>query len=154
VINSLSKSHAMTGWRIGYVVCPAELNVVIGRFLENYIGCPSSISDWASLTALETKTLPDFIEQREIVHAWLDEMKIPYAKSTGGIFIFPDFSSVMEKKNITNSVDLATFFLENAGVAMTPGVSFGENFDSHLRISYCVEIEKLKSALRKIKDAI
>ncbi|EKE20349.1 MAG: aspartate aminotransferase, partial [uncultured bacterium] len=43
VINSLSKSHAMTGWRIGYVICPADLAVVIGRFLENYIGCPSSI---------------------------------------------------------------------------------------------------------------
>lgn len=154
VINSLSKSHAMTGWRIGYAICPAELTVVVGRFLENYIGCPSSISDASAIVALKEKTLPDFTEQREIVHAWLDEMKISYAKSTGGIFIFPDFSQTMKKKNITNSTDLATYFLESAGVAMTPGISFGENFDTHLRISYCIRIEDLKMALDKLKSVI
>ncbi|KKQ02290.1 MAG: aspartate aminotransferase, partial [Candidatus Moranbacteria bacterium GW2011_GWD2_36_198] len=59
VINSLSKSHAMTGWRIGYAICPSDLNVTIGRFLENYIGCPSSISDAAAVVALESEsTLP------------------------------------------------------------------------------------------------
>lgn len=154
VINSLSKSHAMTGWRIGYVVCPANLAVVVGRFLENYIGCPSSISDAAAVTALNGETLPDFVEQRKIVHVWLDGMKIPYAKSTGGIFIFPDFSAVMKKNNIANSVDLATYFLENAGVAMTPGVSFGEKYDTHLRISYCIEVNVLKVALEKLEKVI
>ncbi|EKD58819.1 MAG: aminotransferase A [uncultured bacterium] len=154
VINSLSKSHAMTGWRIGYAICPSELAVVAGRFLENYIGCPSSISDAAAIVALESQPLNDFTEQRKIVHDWLDANGISYSPSTGGIFIFPDFSSVMARKGIENSFDLATYFLEQAGVAMTPGIAFGENFDAHLRISYCIETEKLKEALNKMETAI
>lgn len=155
VINSLSKSHAMTGWRIGYAICPSDLNVAIGRFLENYIGCPSSISDAAAVVALESEsTLPDLIEQREIVHSWLSKMKISYAKSTGGIFIFPDFVDVMEKLNLKNSVELATYFLEKAGVATTPGISFGEKYDTHLRLSYCIKPDELKLALQELEKVI
>jgi len=155
VINSLSKSHAMTGWRIGYAICPSDLNVTIGRFLENYIGCPSSISDAAAVVALESEsTLPDLVSQREIMHSWLAEMKISYAKSTGGIFIFPDFVDVMEKLNLKNSVELATYFLEKAGVATTPGVSFGEKYDTHLRLSYCIKPDELKLALQELEKVI
>lgn len=155
VINSFSKSHAMTGWRVGYAICPAELNVTVGRFLENYIGCACSISDAAAIVALEGEnTLPDLVEQREIIHAWLDEMKIAHAKSTGGIFIFPDFSAVMKKLNISSSIDLATYFLEKAGVATTPGISFGEKYDTHLRLSYCITPEQLQDALSKMEAVL
>ena len=155
VINSLSKSHAMTGWRIGYAICPADLNIIVGRFLENYIGCPCSVSDAAAIVALESgATLPDLFKQREIMHTWLDEMKIPYAKSTGGIFIFPDFSNIMTKLNVNNSVDLATYFLEKAEVATTPGISFGEKYDTHLRLSYCIKPDELKLALEKLKAVL
>lgn len=154
VINSLSKSHAMTGWRVGYVVCPLELNVIIGRFLENYIGCPSSISDAAALVAIKNEPLPDLVKQRELVHSWLDKNKIAHTASEGGIFIFPDFARIMEKLGISDSVELATYFLEKAGVATTPGISFGEKYDTHLRLSYCIETEKLAKALDKLEKAI
>jgi aspartate/methionine/tyrosine aminotransferase len=154
VINSLSKSHAMTGWRIGYAVCPVELNVVVGRFLENYIGCPSSISDAAAIAALNAESLPDFHEQRTIMHAWLTKMGISFTESTGGIFIFPDFSNIMKEKGIANSVDLATFFLEKGGVATTPGISFGEKYDTHLRLTYCIKVDVLKLALEKLEKVI
>jgi aspartate aminotransferase len=154
VINSFSKTYAMTGWRIGYVVCPEELNVVIGRFLDSYLGCPSSISDAAAIVAIETDPLPDFVEQRDMIHDWLEKHEVEYVKSTGGIFIFPDFSKFMRLKGITNSVDLATYFLENAEVATTPGISFGEKYDSHLRVSYCIEPEKLNIALQKLSEAM
>ncbi|HBP01290.1 MAG TPA: hypothetical protein DD454_03715 [Candidatus Moranbacteria bacterium] len=144
----------MTGWRIGYVICPPELNVIVGRFLENYIGCPSSISDAAALVALKSEPLPDLVGQRELVHGWLERLGIPHTKSEGGIFIFPDFAEIMKKKGIANSVDLATYFLEEAGVATTPGVSFGEKYDAHLRISYCIETPKLALALEKLEKVI
>ena len=92
VINSLSKSHAMTGWRIGFVIAPKELVGVIEKFLENYLGCPCSISDAAALVALQTPALPDLTKQRQVIHAWLEKMQIPFASSEGGIFIFPDFA--------------------------------------------------------------
>jgi aspartate aminotransferase len=154
VINSFSKAYAMTGWRLGYLVCPKDLAVVIGRFLDNYIGCASSISDAAALEALKQPPVPDFKEQREIIHAWLDAENIEYSPSTGGIFVFPNFASVMAKKGIANSVDLASFFLEKASVATTPGVSFGDNFDASLRISYCIQPERLKEALKALSEAI
>ncbi|KKQ02289.1 MAG: Aspartate/tyrosine/aromatic aminotransferase [Candidatus Moranbacteria bacterium GW2011_GWD2_36_198] len=81
-------------------------------------------------------------------------MKISYAKSTGGIFIFPDFVDVMEKLNLKNSVELATYFLEKAGVATTPGVSFGEKYDTHLRLSYCIKPDELKLALQELEKVI
>jgi aspartate/methionine/tyrosine aminotransferase len=153
VINSLSKSHAMTGWRIGYVVCSGELNVTIGRFLENYLGCPCSISDAAALVALESnQTLPDLIEQRKMVHDWLDEMNISYAKSTGGIFIFPDFTELMKKLNLQDTVELATYFLEKGMVATTPGTAFGDQYVTHLRLSYCLRLDELALALEKMKQ--
>lgn len=154
VINSFSKSHAMTGWRLGYLVCPRELAVVVGRFLDNYIGCASSISDAAAVEAIKQPTVMDFKEQREMVHSWLDQEQIEYSPSAGGIFVFPNFASVMKKKGIANSVDLATYFLEKANVATTPGVSFGDDFDTYLRISYCVEPNNLKEALKALSVAM
>lgn len=154
VINSFSKTYAMTGWRVGYVVCPLELNSVIGKFLDCYMSCPSSISDAAAITAIKTKPLADFVLQREIIHAWLEKNDIDFVKSTGGIFIFPDFSKVMQKKNIATSIDLASYFLNEANVATTPGAAFGEAFDTHLRITYCIDPEELKTALLKLEEVI
>jgi len=154
VINSFSKTYAMTGWRLGYAIMPVEMSVIVGRYLENYLGCASSIADAAALVALETEPLADFTEQRTIIHAWLGKHGIPYAPSTGGIFVFPDFSPIMAKKGIANSVDLATYFLENAEVATTPGSAFGEKYDSHLRLSYCIKVEELILALEKLDLSI
>ncbi len=153
VINSFSKTYAMTGWRLGYAIMPPELAVVVGRYLDNYLGCASSIADAAALTALETEPLADFTEQRGLVHAWLDKHGIPYAPSTGGIFVFPDFAPIMAKKGIADSTALATYFLEQAEVAVTPGSAFGEAYDTHLRLSYCIRLEELKLALEKL-DAV
>ncbi|MEI8361517.1 MAG: aminotransferase class I/II-fold pyridoxal phosphate-dependent enzyme [bacterium] len=154
VINSFSKAYAMTGWRLGYLVCPKDLAQVVGRYLDNYIGCASSISDAAAIEAIKQPAVPDFHEQRQLVHAWLDQEGIAYSPSTGGIFVFPDFRQVMNKKGINTSVDLAAYFLEHAEVATTPGISFGEDFDTYLRISYCVEVNDLKKALSQLSMAI
>lgn len=154
VINSFSKTYAMTGWRVGYAILPTDLSLVVGRYLENYLGCASSISDAAALVALKTEPLADFIEQRTMIHAWLEQHQIPHVKSTGGIFIFPDFAPVMAKQGITNSIDLATYFLEQASVATTPGSSFGAAYDTHLRLSYCIEIAELQRALDKLGEII
>lgn len=154
VINSFSKTYAMTGWRVGYVICPQELNVVIGRYLDSYLGCASSIADAAAVTAMDQPPLDDFISQRQLVHDWLKLNDIDYVESTGGIFIFPDFSKFMKSKNIKNSTDLATYFLEKAGVATTPGISFGNEYDTHLRLSYCVKMDELELALEKMKSVL
>lgn len=153
-INSFSKAYAMTGWRVGYVVGPKALIETLGRFLDCYVGNPCSIADAAAVEALKQPTVPDFNEQRQIIHAWLTERGIAYSESEGGIFIFPDFSLVMERLGIKDSVELASYFLEKAEVAATPGVSFGENYDTHLRLSYCLKPEVLCEGLDKLSAVI
>ncbi|KKR31057.1 MAG: Aminotransferase, classes I and II, partial [Candidatus Falkowbacteria bacterium GW2011_GWF2_39_8] len=96
----------------------------------------------------------DFVLQREIIHEWLKENDIAFEPSTGGIFIFPDFTKIMQKKNLATSIDLASYFLDKVDVATTPGSAFGENYDTHLRISYCIDPEELKIALEKLSEAI
>lgn len=154
VINSFSKTYAMTGWRVGYVVCPAEFGVAVARFLDVYLSCTSSISDYAAIAALEAKPLKDFVLQRELMHKWLVKMKIIYTKSTGGLFVFPDFSDFMKQKKFSGSIELAEYFLEKADVATTPGISFGEKYDTHLRLSYCLELEKLEAGLKKLEEVM
>ncbi|NTW22776.1 aminotransferase class I/II-fold pyridoxal phosphate-dependent enzyme [Candidatus Falkowbacteria bacterium] len=153
IINSFSKTYAMTGWRLGYAIMPQDLAVVVGRYLDNYLGCASSIADAAAMTALETEPLADFTEQRDMIHTWLDKHGIPYAPSTGGIFVFPDFAPIMAKKGIADSTGLASYFLEQAEVAATPGSAFGEAYDTHLRLSYCIRPEELRLALERL-DAV
>lgn len=154
VINSFSKAYAMTGWRLGYLVCPKELAMVVGRYLDNYIGCACTISDAAAREALKQSTVPDLKEQRDIVHAWLDQEGVEYSASAGGIFVFPNFAKIMEKLSLATSTDLASYFLEHASVAMTPGISFGNDFDTYLRISYCIKPEILKEALVALSEVI
>lgn len=150
VINAFSKAYGMTGWRLGYAICPTVLAEALVRYLDNYVGCASSISDAAAIVALDTEPLEDFVEQRKMIHDWLVDHQIPFSPSTGGIFVFPDFKPVIEKLNLSGSMELASYFLENAGVATTPGIAFGNDYDSHLRISYSIKVEELKEALEKL----
>lgn len=154
VINSFSKAYAMTGWRLGYAICPPELATVVGRYLDNYVGCASTISDAAALVALETEPLPDFVEQRQIMHAWLERNQVDFVRSTGGIFVFPDFSRLIERLGLADGYALAEWLLERAGVAATPGVAFGEAYQNHLRLCYSIDPAVLKAGLAQIDQAV
>ncbi len=151
VIGSCSKTYSMPGWRVGWGVMPAELASAVRLFLENYIGSPNSISVAAATVALRGNGIHGFEKQRKMVYDWLDTVGIPYEKSTGGFYVFPDFSKYTRK--IDGSVALAEHLL-NFGVTVTPGVSFGENFDNFLRISFCVKKHKLQEALLRLEKGL
>ncbi len=156
IVNSFSKTYAMTGWRIGYVAGPPEIigNVLKVRGAGNV--CASSISQRAALAALEkcesyvAEMVREYDKRRRIIYNGLRKIggfKTPNPK--GAFYVFPDISSI-EK----DSVKFAKFLVEKAHVVVSPGVGFGPSGEGRIRISYSIAAEKLEEALERIKVAV
>lgn len=151
IINSVSKTYSMTGWRIGWAVCPSPLAARMSLYLNNFIGCPSAVSEQAALEALDHEGLADFSAQRQIVHSWLEHLGVPFVKSDSGIYAWADFSQFTRSGQIGGSVALSRRILEEAGVAVTPGIAFGKQYDKYLRLAYPLEERRLFRALQKME---
>lgn len=151
-INSVSKTYAMTGWRIGWGVMPEEIARRATLYLENYIGCPNSIAERAAIKALSGNGADDFRRQRKALFDWLDKMGARHPMAESGIYAFADFSKYIDGKKIKNSSDLAEYLLQK-GIAVTPGKAFG-NYPNHLRLSYCVDETYLNRAISRMEEAL
>jgi aspartate/methionine/tyrosine aminotransferase len=159
IVRALSKGYAMTGWRIGYVVGPEEVIGKLSLYFENMNGCSSSVSQYAALEALKNDDIPqvireEFLHNRKVVSNWLEGQKIPFVSPDGAFYFFADFSKIIKKLKLRNATELAEYILEKAEVAVTPGVSFGGQYESYLRISYSIQREKLIEAIEKIDNII
>ncbi|MCK4267443.1 MAG: pyridoxal phosphate-dependent aminotransferase, partial [Actinomycetia bacterium] len=154
VINGFSKLHAMTGWRLGYLVVPPQLVRPIQKLQQNlYISAPT-ISQYAALAALD-KAKPDiermvalYDERRQWLVPCLKEMGfgIP-VDPTGAFYVLADARHLSE-----NSYDLALEILAKAKVALTPGIDFGENAEGHIRFSYATSLEEIKEACHRLRE--
>lgn len=158
IVNGLSKSFAMTGWRAGFVLAAPEvignLNKLQGQSTSNIC----SVTQHAALAALRDpgdfmeKSQELFVRRRnkalDIVNKW-EGVTCP--KPEGAFYLFPRISHYYYK-DIQDSTAMCTYLLENAGVALVPGVAFGD--DSCLRISYALEENKLLSALQKVQEVL
>lgn len=151
IIGSCSKTYAMPGWRIGWGIMPTELATAMKRHSGNAIGSPDSISVQAAITALKGNGIKDFEHQRQMVYEWFWNNNIPFEKSTGGFYAFPNFSRYTQK--IGGSVKLAEHLLK-FGIAVTPGVAFGKDYDDYLRLSFCVAPKTLSKALKRLKRGL
>lgn len=163
VVNGFSKTHAMTGWRVGYVAGPRELVEAMGSFQSHTTANPSSISQKAALGALGTfdlKTRTEFRNRRDYVIAQIEQL--PGLKSShpdGAFYIFPNACALLgaslrlsDGKHVRiDSVDqLCELLLIEAHVAVVPGAGFGapDNF----RISYATSSENLQKAMQRISS--
>lgn len=164
-VNGVSKTYSMTGWRIGYAGGPENIIQTMIKLQSHSTSCASSISQKAALAALNQprveikKWIEEFDHRRKILKEGLKKIKgVKVNKARGAFYIFPDFTNflgtVYEKKGqiIRNSVDLASYLLEEAGVATVPGSAFG--LEGHLRISYAVSPEEIKEGLEKMRSAL
>jgi aminotransferase len=154
VIDSFSKAHAMMGYRLGYVLAPPELIERLQLYAENLLGCPSAVAEAAGLAALALSPVPDYAEQRNLIQWWLDQHRISYGKSSGGIYAFADFSPHLKRLGLSDSVSLAEHLLAAADVAVTPGSAFGNAYDGHLRLSYALDATPLSEALAKLDKSL
>ena len=161
-MNGVSKSYAMTGWRIGYSAGPKEIIKAISKIQSQSTTNPSSISQAAAVEALNGNQ--DFIsirakafeERRDFVVNTLNSINgIKCLKPDGAFYVFPSCKNLIGKKDINgkkieNDTDFVQSLLENNGIAVVQGSAFG--LDGFFRISYATSMDNLKKSMKRIKD--
>lgn len=152
VINGLSKSHSMTGWRIGFIFAPEYIAKHMLKVHQYNVTCASSISQIAALEAL-TVGIDDAIpmkkvykQRRKYVHNRLQQMGLQVVKPNGGFYFF-----VKMPKTTLNSFDFALSLVKEAKVAVVPGNAFSQYGEGYFRISYAYSLETLTEGLNRIE---
>ncbi|MXO35047.1 aminotransferase class I/II-fold pyridoxal phosphate-dependent enzyme [Apibacter sp. B3889] len=162
-INGVSKSYAMTGWRIGYLGGPKWLTDACDKIQGQMTSGANCIAQKASITAIEADPsvidymIDGFKKRRELVYNLLHEIPgFKVNKPAGAFYFFPDvsfyFGKTIQGHNITNSDDFALLLLEKAHVATVGGVCFGDS--NCIRLSYAASEEDLIEALKRIKNTL
>ncbi len=163
VVNGVSKSHAMTGWRIGYAAGPKDLIAAINKLQSQMSSCPSSISQAAAAAALTgnqaevEETVAVYRQRRD--RAWARLNAIPglsCIKPDGAFYLYPNCAGLIGKttpagKRIENDLDFVIYLLESEGVAAIHGAAYG--VEPHFRISTATSMEILEDACTRIERA-
>ncbi len=163
VVNGLSKSHAMTGWRIGYTAGPVEIIKTMTNIQSQSTSNPNSITQKAAIEALKgpqdflKRMLEEFDRRRRYLVADLNLMKgISCIMPTGAFYVFPNTSKIYGRKfkdrEIKSSADLSLYLLEEANVALVHGEAFGD--DNYIRLSYATSLEDIRRAVERINEAL
>ena len=156
-MNGVSKSYAMTGWRIGYAAGPKDIIKAIGKIQSQSTSNPSSISQAAAVEALNgnqgfiKKRSKAFKERRNFVVKSLNNIKgINCLTPNGAFYVFPSCKGLLNKKTkLKTDTDFVKKLLEKSNVAVVQGSAFG--LDGYFRISYATSMKNLKKAMRRIK---
>ena len=159
VAGSLSKTYAMTGWRIGFGLMPAPIIAAMTKLQSHSTSNPTSIAQKAAAEALRgpqesVKTmLAEYRRRRDFVVARLRAIPgVTCAEPRGAFYAYPNMAVVLGKSGIQNTQQLAERLLADAGVALVPGEAFGTS--RHVRISYATSMEELVRGLDRIHQFI
>jgi aspartate aminotransferase len=162
VVNGLSKSHAMTGWRIGYIASDdAELVKAMDNLQSHSTSNPMTVSQWAAMEACRTDEkivqamVAEFDKRRQHIVKRVNAIPgLSCVEPDGAFYVFPNFKKLIGKaingKKIEGSLTLADMFLTDAKVAIVPGIAFGS--DVHFRMSYATSMEKIDKGLDRIQE--
>jgi aspartate aminotransferase len=163
VVNGLSKSYAMTGWRIGYAAGPKEIIKAMTNIQSQSTSNPTSIAQKAAVEALKgpqdfiATMLAEFDRRRKFLIGELNSISgMSCLSPTGAFYAFPNTSKLYGKttgdRTISSSSDLALYLLEKANVALVHGEAFGD--DAYIRLSYATSIEEIKKGVDRIREAV
>jgi len=163
VVNGVSKSHSMTGWRIGYAAGPKDVITAMANIQSQSTSNPSSISQKAALEALRgpqdfIRTMNiEFDKRRKFMVERLNKLPgVSCLMPVGAFYAFPNIAKLFGKsvngKPIKNSSDLAAYLLEEAKVALVSGDAFGA--DAYIRLSYATSMESIQKGLDRIEKAV
>jgi len=163
LVNGVSKTYSMTGWRIGYSAGDKAVTRAMSKLQGQSTSNPVSISQMAAVEALMgsqddvSKMVREFEERKNYITKRLNEVPdVRCFSPQGAFYVFPNISRFFGKgydgKEIENSVDFTEFLLEEAKVAVIPGIEFGS--DDHVRISYAVSMEDIKKGIDRIEEAV
>lgn len=156
VINGVSKSHAMTGWRIGYACGNATLINAMTNFASHATSNPTTISQYASLAAYQANDdeielmKKSFKERLEAAHELLNQLPgFSCIKPQGAFYLFPNVSEALKLTGYTNVDDFSAAILDQEKVAIIPGASFGA--PNNVRLSYATDLNQLMEGIRRIE---
>jgi aspartate aminotransferase len=163
VINGVSKTYSMTGWRIGYAAGPAELIAAMSKIQTQNISNPVSFCQKAAVEALlgpqdsVQEMIVEFDRRRRYIVERLNAMAgITCSMPPGAFYVFPNITGLFGKKwgekRISNSADVTDFFLEEARVAGVAGSGFGD--DQYIRFSYATSMKNIEKGMNRLQEAL
>ncbi|HUY13263.1 MAG TPA: pyridoxal phosphate-dependent aminotransferase [Terriglobia bacterium] len=157
IVGSLSKTYAMTGWRVGFTLGPQKLISNMLKLQSHSTSNPTSIAQKAALEALRgpqdsvQTMLAEYARRRDRVVAGL--RSIPGVRCVvpeGAFYVYPNVSAYLGKNGIADATDMASRLLDEGRVAVVPGPAFGT--DEHVRISYATSQAQIDEGLRRMKE--
>ncbi len=158
-VNSMSKTFAMTGWRLGYAIAHRDVVNAAGKIQSHSTSNPSSISQAAALEALGggEEAVRRMWEAYRERRAWLipainaiDGLRC--GQTDGAFYLFPEVRSYFGRGSVRDAQSFADYLLDEARVAVVPGSAFGS--DDHVRISYATSMERIHEGVRRIASAL
>jgi aspartate aminotransferase len=159
VVGSLSKTYAMTGWRMGYALAPAAVIAAMQKLQSQSTSNPTSIVQKAAVAALKgpqecvAEMRKDYIRLRDRVLAGLSKIEgISCAKPEGAFYVYPNISAFLGRKGLSSPAEFARKLLHEAHVATVPGEGFGTH--EHVRISYATSEKELDRGLERLKEFV
>jgi aspartate/methionine/tyrosine aminotransferase len=156
LLDGFSKTYAMTGWRLGYGVMRKDLAQKIAQLMVNSNSCTCAFIQMAGVEALKgpqdavDKMVAEFRKRREVIVNGLNKIEgVTCKKPRGAFYVFPNITGTGMK-----SKELSDYLLNEAGVAVLPGTSFGKYGEGYLRISFANSVENINKALHRISQAL
>jgi aspartate aminotransferase len=163
LVNGVSKSYSMTGWRIGYSAGDRDVSSAMSKLQGQSTSNPTSISQMAAIEAFKgpqdevAKMVREFEKRKNYIASRLNDISgVRCFHPQGAFYVFPNISKFFGKsyngKVISNSVDFSEYLLDVAKVAVVPGIEFGS--DKHVRISYATSMEEIVKGVDRIEEAL
>lgn len=158
LIDGFSKTYAMAGWRLGYVVAPLRCIPVFDTLVVNSVACTATFVQYAGIEALENREVQKEVEvmrkeyerRRDTVVERLNRIKgFRCTTPRGAFYAFPNVSALGK-----TSEELARYLLDAANVAVLPGTAFGVHGEGYLRFSYATSLELITQALDRVESAV
>lgn len=163
-VNGMSKAYSMTGWRLGYVAGDAEIVSAMNRLQDQCTSNPCSIAQWAGVAALNgpqeflAEWLAEFDKRRHVIVAGLSEIPgLSVRNPDGAFYVFPNVEELYGKKTpggkvIESGDDFSTYLLDDALVAVVPGLGFGT--PGYVRLSYATSLSVIERGIARIAEAV
>ncbi len=163
VVNGVSKAFSMTGWRLGYAAGPKEVISAMAKIQSHSTSNASSISQKAALEALSStqeeveRMRKEFQNRRNLIFEGINNIEgLSAGMPQGAFYLFANVQKLFGKQSgnfqINSSLDFSLYLLEEAKVAIVPGIAFG--MEGYIRISYAASTETLKEGIERIKKAV
>ena len=163
LINGVSKTYAMTGWRIGYAMGPAEIISAAAKIQSQSTSNATSIAQAAALEAISgpqievDRMVREFKQRRDVIVDRINAIQGMHClKPQGAFYVFPNVSALLGRtangKKLTSPCDFADYLLEEAKVAVVPGEDFGSM--EHIRFSYATALEDIEKGCKRIAAAV